>query len=127
MFLNHIALFCSSEEKSDRFYQDVLGLDKRDSKVLSSNLSKQIFNLEDEFNIINYANDDIEFEIFIANQKEIDKKRVDHICIEVQDRKAFLEICTAMEVEILKIPKGDSLLIFVKDYDGNIFEIKQKQ
>jgi hypothetical protein len=31
-----------------------------------------------------------------------------------------------MEVEISQIPKGDKTLTFIKDYDGNLFEIKQK-
>jgi hypothetical protein len=30
-----------------------------------------------------------------------------------------------MQVEVNRVPKGDRLLTFVKDYDGNLFEIKE--
>ena len=31
-----------------------------------------------------------------------------------------------MEVEILQIPRGAGFLTFIRDYDGNLFEIKEK-
>ena len=43
---------------------------------------------------------------------------------EVKDREEFIRRCEAMHLEVNRIPKGDTLLTFVKDYDGNLFEIK---
>jgi hypothetical protein len=31
-----------------------------------------------------------------------------------------------MEVKILQIPRGATFLTFIRDYDGNLFEIKAK-
>ena len=76
MLLKHVALVCSSEEKSDKFYESLLGLKKVCSKMIPSTLSKQIFNLDSEFKIIDYAVDEIHFEVFINNQKVADDKKI---------------------------------------------------
>jgi len=123
MQLKHIALVSSSEERSDRFYMNLLGLKKVSSKTIPSMLSKQIFNLDCELKIINYANDNIHFEIFIDNQKGSKTNRIDHVCIQVGDLESFLEKCQAMALEILRVPKGDAFITFIKDDDGNLFEI----
>ena len=124
MRLQHIALVCSSESECDRFYQDVLGLEKMESKKLSSELSEQIFNIKRECNILNYGNHEIQFEIFIAGEGCSHDKAMEHICLGVHDRDLFIQKCEKMNVEVLQIPKGESILLFIKDYGGNLFEIK---
>ncbi len=126
MILKHVALVCDSEENSDKFYEQLLGLAKINSKILPRELSRQIFDLDSELQIINYADDTIHFEIFINGKESIDVKRIEHVCIEIEDMEALLKKCRAMGAEILQIPKGDKLLVFIKDFDGNLFEIKAK-
>ena len=89
MLLKHVALVCSSEEKSDKFYESLLGLKKVSSKMIPSTLSKQIFNLDSELKIIDYAVDEIHFEVFIDNQKVADDKKIEHICLEIDDLEAI--------------------------------------
>lgn len=126
MVLKHVALVCGSEENSDKFYEQLLGLAKINSKILPRELSRQIFDLDSELQIINYADDTIHFEIFINSKESIDVKRIEHVCLEIEDMAAFLTQCRAMGVKVRQIPKGDKLLVFIKDYDGNLFEIKAK-
>ena len=127
MILKHIALVCSTEENSDKFYENLLGLKKESSKILSDTLSKQIFNLDSECQIINYADEVIHFEIFIDAQKRSEGKKIEHVCLEVDKREMFLDQCHALGVKILRVPKGNGILIFVSDFDGNLFEIKEKE
>jgi catechol 2,3-dioxygenase-like lactoylglutathione lyase family enzyme len=127
MLLKHVALVCSSEEKSDQFYESLLGLKKGRSKMIPSTLSKQIFNFDSELKIIDYAVDEMHFEVFISYQKVADDKRIEHICFEVDDLEVFLNKCKEMGVKILQIPKEKGFLTFISDYDGNLFEIKTKQ
>lgn len=126
MVLKHVALVCGSKENSDKFYEQLLGLAKINSKILPRELSRQIFDLDSELQIINYADDTIHFEIFINSKASIDAKRIEHVCLEIEDMAAFIKKCHAMEAEILQIPKGDKLLVFIEDYDGNLFELKAK-
>ena len=65
MQLKHVALVSTSEEKSDKFYVKLLDLKRMNSKELSSSLAEQIFDIDSELKIINYANDDMHLEIFI--------------------------------------------------------------
>ena len=126
MFLKHVALVCSSEEKSDKFYESLLGVKKGRSKMIPATLSKQIFNVDSELKIIDYAIDEIHFEVFISHQKAADDKKIEHICLEVDDLEVFLNKCKKMGVKILQIPKEKGFLTFISDYDGNLFEIKTK-
>jgi len=130
MLLKHVALACSSEEKSDKFYRDLLGLKKINSKILPRELSKQIFNLDFEFKIVNYADDNIHLEIFIGKKERFenrkDDNKIEHICIEIEALEAFLERCRDREIDILQIRKGDRPITFIRDYDDNLFEIKAK-
>ena len=124
MQLKHIALVSSSEEKADRFYQSVLGLEKISAKTIPASLSDRIFNFNSGLKIINYANDKIHFEIFIADKQGLETNTISHVCLEVGNLAAFLEGCRKMEIAILQVPKGDAMITFVKDDDGNQFEIK---
>ena len=125
MILRHVAVICSSEKNSDRFYQNLLGLEKSEPKILPKSLSKAIFNVDAELMMINYQGKQVHFEIFITGQSMQDDRKIEHVCLEVDDLNDFLEKCRDLDVEISQIPKGDRTLTFIRDYDGNLFEIKQ--
>ncbi len=125
MRLKHVALTCSSEQNADRFYRDLLGLEKTAPKRLPSDLAKAIFGLKTELTIINYLDEQIHLEIFIAGRHAGPAAAIDHLCVEVNDLHGFIEKCRALEVKIKQIPRGDYTLTFIKDYDGNLFEIKE--
>ena len=124
MFLRHAGLTCSTEDNADRFYRDLLGLNKSAPKTLPADLSLAIFNLDTELQMINYTDENIHFEIFIADQVGITRDRIAHHCLEVGDLDEFIAKCRNMQVEVALIPKGDKMLTFIKDFDGNLFEIK---
>ena len=124
MNLRHVALTCSSEKNSDRFYKNLLGLQKSEPKILPLHLSKAIFNIDFELPIINYLSEDAHFEIFIIGHSMNHVRHLAHICLEVDDLQGFLKKCRDLEVEVSQIPKGDRTLTFIRDFDGNLFEIK---
>ena len=124
MILRHVALTCSSEKNSDRFFKNLLGLEKSKPKTLPSSLSRAIFNIDGELRIINYMGADIHFEIFIAGNSKRRLNPIAHVCIEIDDLETFLTKCTELDVNVSQILKGNRTLIFIRDYDGNLFEIK---
>ena len=123
MILRHVGLTSSSEEKSDAFYADLLGLIKSEPKMLSFELAKAIFNVDRELEMINYQDENIYFEIFITGPNGGNSRKIEHTCLEVDNLERFLEKCRRQDVEIARIPKGNKTLIFIKDFDGNLFEI----
>jgi catechol 2,3-dioxygenase-like lactoylglutathione lyase family enzyme len=126
MFLDHVSFFCSSEEKSDNFYGNLLGLKRVDSRILPSVFVEKIFGISIELKMINYINDDIRIEVFVGDHKGSDASRIGHVCLEVGDREAFIKECEDMDLNINKILRDNSFILFVSDYDGNLFEIKEK-
>ncbi len=127
MRLKHVALVCSSEKRCDKFYENLLGLKKIGTKNIPSSLSKQIFNIDSQYKIINYANNAVHFEIFIGRAKNQMGKRIEHVCLEVGDAKTFLDRCRSSGITINQIEKDDKSLIFIRDDDGNLFEIKEEK
>jgi catechol 2,3-dioxygenase-like lactoylglutathione lyase family enzyme len=125
MQLKHIALVSSTEENADRLYQDVFGLAKINEKMLPASLANDIFNVNAELKIVNYANDALHFEIFICASPHVKNDPIGHVCLEVEDLEAFVERCRQNGVEVVQVPKGDARITFVKDVDGNLFEIKR--
>ena len=127
MIIHHVALVCRSEESSDLFYREVLGLEKIQPKILSSELSEKLFQLKNEYPVLNYVGSGIRFEIFISPPKEGAGHRLEHICLEVEDLNALLRRCEEKGVKIIRAAKGDSVIVFVADMDGNLFELKEKK
>lgn len=126
MLLRHAALSCSSEKNSDRFYKNLLGLKKSEPKILPVTLSKAIFNVDTELMMIDYQGEKVHFEIFITGHLMNDARQIEHVCLEVDDLQGFLNKCRNLGVEVSQIPKGDRTLTFIRDFDGNLFEIKHK-
>jgi len=89
----HIGLSCGSEEKSDAFYGTLLGLEKKGSKPLPSELSGQIFNVDTDYTIIDYADSGsgLHFEIFIDPNISLNRPNPVHVCLEVGDLGTFLQ------------------------------------
>ena len=124
MKLNHVALVCSSEQRADDFYQGVLELKRIRSFVLPRELARQIFEIDDECRVLVYGDSRFAAEVFLAKPAPGRGTSFEHIGIEVKNIEEFVKRCEAMQVEVNRVPKGDRLLTFVKDYDGNLFEIK---
>ena len=125
MRLHHAALVSSSEANADKFYEDILKLGKIKTYVLKSNLALRIFDIDVECPLILYGNEDFAIEIFVTNQIPDKKAPLSHLCLEVEDREKFLTSCRSNGLEINLVPRGDSQICFVRDLDGNLFEIKQ--
>lgn len=126
MDLLHVALTSSSEEKADRFYAGLLGFKKMNPEILPKEISSAIFGLDAEVTKIYYTSDSLRLEIFIYSKYENNSRLFDHACFEVENLEGFLEKCHRSAVDIIRVPKDDYLVTFIKDFDGNLFEIKEQ-
>ena len=124
MRLHHAALVSSSEANADKFYEGILELRKIKTSLLTNNLAVEIFNIDVECPLILYGNQDFAIEVFVTNQILEKKAPFTHLCLEVEDREKFLTRCRSNGLEVNLVPKGDSQICFVQDFDGNLFEIK---
>jgi catechol 2,3-dioxygenase-like lactoylglutathione lyase family enzyme len=124
--IRHIGLVCSSEENADRFFGEVLGLEKGETRPLSRDLAQAVFEIDFESKMVNYLDENVHFEIFIVPHHSVQSRPIEHVSLEVDDMPAFLERCRLGNMTVRRIPRGEVYLTFVLDADFNLFEIKEK-
>lgn len=124
MKLNHVALVARSQEHADSFYEAILELTKIKTSMLTSDLAMKIFGLEVECPLILYGNEAFAIEVFVTERIPPNSSPVAHICLQVEDREAFMAACRSAGLTVNLIPRGESPICFVRDFDGNLFEIK---
>ncbi len=120
----HTGLPASSEEKADSFYAGILGLEKLPPKTLARNLALQIFGIDDELLVLNYRDKNVRYEILICRDYEAPERQIAHTCIEAAGLKDIVDKCIEAGLKVVQVPKGDVVLTFISDYDGNLFELK---
>jgi len=127
MRLVHAGLVSSSEERADRFFCGVLGLEKTRRSELPAELAARLFGVDRGCEIVYYASGDVELEVFLTRLPGAPANRIGHLCLEVADRAELLARCAATGIAVREAPKGDSLIVFIEDEDGNLFEIKERR
>lgn len=127
MKLRHVGLTSSSEKNSDKFFVDLLGLEKLEPKTLPAPLSQSLFHVNSDLKVVNYTSDDAHFEIFIGGPEKSGVRPIGHVCLDVDNLAAFLQKCRSLKVNVRQVPRGDALLTFINDDDGNLFEIKERK
>ena len=120
----HVALPYKDKEQADIFFNKILGIPFEKEFTLTKDLSKNIFGIDEEILILVYSNKDSYFEIFITDKTPINF--YNHICIEISDRVDFINRCKQNNITPIFVKKGLKTLLFVRDFSGNLFEIKEK-
>lgn len=125
MYLNHIALCSKSKENADKFYINILGLNKEKEFIVSKEMAKKIFKRESDYNVAVYGNENFKIEVFFDKDYLPSENKIPHICLELKDRDKLIKKCKQRGVFTLVLPKGESFYLFIHDYDGNLYEIKE--
>ena len=121
--LHHVALEAQDRHKSERFFTQILGLSKTKTMTLSPTLNSAIFGREEQLDLETYANEHMCVEVFITGRTVAPTYQ--HLCLAVPDQNAFAEKCKANDVVVITAQKGDRELLFVRDFSGNLYEIKE--
>ncbi|MHA1752948.1 MAG: VOC family protein [Candidatus Helarchaeota archaeon] len=127
MKFNHYAILSNSEEESDKFYMELLGMDKAYSFIISKELMNKIFSINEELKVIRYKSKEIDIEVFISNKEIKQEKSINHLGIVIENRDVFYQKAKSLGVDVIKIdkPQGNGYYLFIKDFFGNIFEIQE--
>ena len=129
MKIEHIAIAYNSEEESDKFFIGLLGCKKTRSFSVSPDLTEQFFGIKKEQLIIRYENENSSFEVFITNDDSKSQDTFTHSCLLVQDRDRLVKKAKSMNFKTIQVPRkdSDSYYLFIKDYHGNLYEVKDLQ
>lgn len=119
--IQHVALECLQRETADLFFSTILGIPKLKNTILSKELIRSIFDINEAVDIVIYGNVVSRFEVFIRSRKQT--KTFDHVCVKVSDRNDFVARCRRHGLKPFFIQKDGKQLLFVRDFSGNLFEI----
>ena len=125
MKLAHVSAVCISRKNSDRFYKDILGLEEVKEFILKNDLAEKLFGVACDCQVVVYTNEDFAVEVFIPELFPEKKNPFVHHCLKVGDKEKFLNKCQAAGLNVNYVPKGDKMLSFLEDFDGNLFEITE--
>jgi catechol 2,3-dioxygenase-like lactoylglutathione lyase family enzyme len=125
MKLNHTAVVSRSQENADRFFEGILGLKKIKSSDLPEDIAAAVFGQAIACGLLLYEGRGFAVEVIVQDAVQIKGNPFVHLCLEVGDREAFLARCRSVGLRVNLVPKGDAVLCFVEDFDGNLYEIKE--
>ncbi len=125
MVLSHVGIVNQSEEKAVRFYADFLGLEKTREFVLAAGLSEQIFSLSREIKVLVFESQGIKVEVFICPDCIPLSPGPRHIGLLVEDLAGVLEKAGRSGVEVIEGRAGEKTVYFLRDFSGNLIEIRQ--
>lgn len=123
----HIAVGYNSEEEADKFFIDLLRLNKIRSKSVPYDLMEKFFGINQEQKFVVYGKDDFNFEVFITNDTSKAKDLFTHSCLLIENRDEFVTRATSMNFDIVKVPRNHDTgyYLFIRDAFQNLYEIKE--
>ena len=125
MELNHIGITNKSEKQALQFYQDFLGLEKTREILLAPELSEQLFSLSQEIKVLVFEKPGIKIEVFISDFQHANPN-FSHFGLMVDNFSEVTEKARRSHVDLIVGKHKEKSVYFLKDFSGNLIEIKQK-
>ena len=123
MKINHIAIQVKNEENAELFLTKVLELRKVFGFKMDSGLAETIFGIKKDVQVETFANDNTKIEVFITGENVLSS--FCHICLEVPDKEILIKRCGKYGIVPKIVKRNDKELLFIRDFSGNLFEIKE--
>jgi methylmalonyl-CoA/ethylmalonyl-CoA epimerase len=126
MVLNHLGIMNGSVEQAELFYRDFLQFDKTREFIVHSELSMQLFDLSREMRVLVFERDGIKLEVFICPECRPPSPDLSHTGLLLDDLSATVERAKKAGVRHIVGKTGEKTVHFIRDFFGNLIEIKQK-
>lgn len=134
--LNHVALNFSGKEKAETFFGKVLGLKKLKEFFINGEFAEKVFGINESVEIAVYGNEKTRFELFFtkhkAQKQKVQKQKAfnaqnnySHVCITVPSIEELRKKCEQFNVHFFSVERENKMLFFMKDFSGNLYEIKE--
>ncbi len=121
--LKHIALEITESDIQD-FYVAILGARIKNQFLLNEEDAEQIFNIRKSADVYYLSLDQVEFELFIHTNLPGDT--FNHTCLTIANARKVFELANARGFWTHLRKSGDNETYFIKDKNGNLFELKNK-
>lgn len=123
--LHHVGLHSRTKESADLFFIKILQIPLDRTFEVPADMAEKIFGLKHTVWVHVYEHQNTRFEVFISEHL-IHKPGYDHVCVNVKSKKEFQKRCSEYGLQPFVVMKGEKELLFVKDFSGNLFEIKEQ-
>ena len=121
----HAAATFRSEETAEAIFGGLFGLPRIKTFDVGPDLCGTLFGIERGARIIQYDAGAAAFEVFVDPAAPPPAPRFEHIAVEVADREHTLSRAAGMGMEVRRFVAGGKEVVFLRDGDGNLYEIKQ--
>jgi hypothetical protein len=126
--IEHIAVAENTEEESDKFFINLLGLEKTRSFAVSDDLMERFFGVNKEHNFLRYEKGNISVEVILTEDNSNAKDIFTHSCLLVEDPEDLLSKASSLDFDTKKVPRKDGgYYYFIKDTYKNLYEIKKNK
>ncbi|TNF52631.1 VOC family protein [bacterium] len=124
MLLHHVGIFNKDENQAVTFYHDFLGMEKVREYLVTPELSRQLFSVARETRVVTFARGDVKVEIFLSTEFDLPAPNIPHFCLHLENFSEILETARTSGIEVITGKKDDKTVYFLKDFSGNMIEIK---
>ncbi len=124
MKLDHLALSIKNANEVDLFYEKLLGFKQIRKFTVDAELAFKIFSRLQATTVYLMEGNGIHLELFLDPESR--PINFNHYCFTFPDREAFIKEAEKQNAQLIRIPKENRELIFLKDPSGNTFEIKKE-
>lgn len=121
--IHHIAVMCTDRVKAEIFFTKILGVPLAKNFLLSAEMTNAIFGVSEKVEVDVFDDGCTRFEVFYEKSKR--KSLFEHICIEVKRKNDFIVRCKEYGLEPFEVQKDGKTLLFVRDFSGNLYEVKE--
>jgi catechol 2,3-dioxygenase-like lactoylglutathione lyase family enzyme len=122
--IEHVCLEVSSRERAREIFEEVLGLEPAYSFSIGNELMERIFGVGGCEAVV-YRLGESKLEVFIRPEMEPAAGKTGHLCLLLPDRPGALKAAAERGLKVLHHPRDGRPLYYIRDRDGNIFEIKE--
>jgi len=126
MLLNHVGLTNRSDEDAVRFYRDFLGFELTRKSVVPAVLSAQLFSVSDDLGMVVFEREGIKIEVFISPAYTLPDPDINHLGFLLDNFQEIVDKAPQAGVKLIIGKTKDKTVYFVRDFSGNLIEIKQK-
>ncbi len=123
--IDHICIEVSSAERCREIFEDVLSLTRAYSFEIDVEFMSRMFGLNTACEAVVYSAGDIKIEVFIRPAMEKTGGRISHLCMLLPNREKVLKSAHEKGFDVLHHPRDGRPLYYIRDHDGNLYEIKE--
>jgi len=123
--IDHVCIEVSSKERCREVFEEVLGLKPAYSFMIEKDFMERMFAIPNSCEAVVYLDGNTKIEVFIRPEMEKTGGRTSHLCLLLPDRQRILKSSEEKGLAVLHHPRDGRPLYYIRDHDGNIYEIKE--